>query len=186
MVLRRFLWHQKWGARSLPVPSPSQPPADRKHRLYYEARRTPRNLKVIPGEAPMSARRVSHDSPGHPASAGLMERGILSPAAPALAGWSGAEGGRGFQETALGGCEEKWKLGLYGGPNRRYIMYSCEQNSASCRESLRGSYTHGFFFFCFGGGKRFARSSSSRAVKKVPPGGPKWRSWISASRTCKG
>jgi hypothetical protein len=60
-------------------------------------------------------------------------------------------------------------------------MYSCEQNSASCRESPKDSYTHGFFLFGFGCGKRDCSVSGLALVKNVPCGGPKCRSWISAT-----
>ena len=63
--------------------------------------------------------------------------------------------------------------------------YCCcrEQNSASCRENLRGSYTHDFLLCGHGAGKRCAKVNGSRAVKHVPWGGPKSRLWTSP--TCR-
>jgi len=50
----------------------------------------------------------------------------------------------------------------------RGIMKCREQNSASRRESLRGSYTHDLFFFWPPSPNRAARVSGRRFVRNVP------------------
>jgi hypothetical protein len=91
-----------------------------------------------------------------------MERGILALATPTLAGW-----------CWVGWGWKKWKLDLYRQGESGDIYLSCEQNSASCRESPKGSYTHGFFLFGFGSPNRDTSISGLTLVKKVPCGGPK-------------
>jgi hypothetical protein len=57
-----------------------QPSSVSKTALYCEARRTLQRRKVIPGESPMYARRISHDSPmclpRAPNRFGLCNRGV--------------------------------------------------------------------------------------------------------------
>jgi hypothetical protein len=104
-----------------------------------------------------------HFAQAHPAAGGKFL--VVETPTRTLAGIGGSmEADSRAKKVAFGPLQEggKW-----------HYVYGCEQNSVSCRESPKGSYTHGFFLFGLGCGKRDCSVSGLAFVKKVPCGGPK-------------